>query len=621
MSSIQPELLNRGYTFYFFTTILMIYSHKTTGLAVLLTAVGLSVSSCVDQDYDLNGDIDLNVNVGGKLITLPSSNTQEITLKQLLDLNDDSSIKAIETDGQYGLNVGDYALIQSAAGTSSSVKIDLVQISNHPGSTTVSRIPTFVNPGDGSKVVQKIDELRNSISLSDDNIDRQLVTLERAWTAVDINFELYYQPVNCNYNGDAYLNSGFMVVFPSNWTVAVGDQATAQFMENADNHTLRFTRDAMITPGSPMRALVRVTEVDFTTLTDPSQGLHNGRFALDADILSNGNVSMVFNSTSDKYAPVDVELVSKMEISHASISKITGIVNPDINIDASSFDINDIPDFINDGNNYFDFENPRFAIDVTNNSPVTLDVNGVLTAYKNGTATATCRIGSLYGTAPVTINPSASSQIIISQRDVNQSGADNVVIPNLGELLNTIPDRIEFNNISVKVAQTPVTIALGPDYSYSTAYEAVVPLSFGKGMHLYYTTDDMGWDSDLDKYNFNKVQVALDAVNTVPLYMRPSVKALDRDGNELSTVSVTVTGVVAPGAVGAPVTTPLEIVIESKGDNIGGLDGVSLVFEATAKNPDGNDVVTGRNLNAAQSLRLDNINISIVGGVNIDLND
>ena len=76
--------------------------------AALCMAV-ISLSSCVDNDYDLTEDIDLNMTLGGNMITLPSSSTDKITLDQIFDIDDGSSIKAAESVGQYGLkNIGDY---------------------------------------------------------------------------------------------------------------------------------------------------------------------------------------------------------------------------------------------------------------------------------------------------------------------------------------------------------------------------------------------------------------------------------------------------------------------------------------------------------------------------------
>ena len=91
----------------------MLYKEKKVslaakaGVAVLL----IVVSSCVDHDYDLGKDIDMTIQVGGEEFTIPSSSTDRLLLSQILNLDESSSIKPVETEGQYGLSVGDYVLV------------------------------------------------------------------------------------------------------------------------------------------------------------------------------------------------------------------------------------------------------------------------------------------------------------------------------------------------------------------------------------------------------------------------------------------------------------------------------------------------------------------------------
>ena len=58
------------------------------------TIVSVSVTSCVDHDYDLSKDMDLNVTLGGETIYLPASSTGNLTMDNILDLGSESSIKA-----------------------------------------------------------------------------------------------------------------------------------------------------------------------------------------------------------------------------------------------------------------------------------------------------------------------------------------------------------------------------------------------------------------------------------------------------------------------------------------------------------------------------------------------
>lgn len=154
--------------------------------AALCIAV-ISLSSCVDNDYDLTEDIDLNMTLGGNMITLPSSSTDKITLDQIFDIDDGSSIKAAEYVGQYGLkNIGDYALVQSGHAESSEYHIDEVVIDNMAPNVMRSGNLYYVNIG-RDKITARA-TTTNKISLHSSNVTDQLVALYSAEVSIDINF-------------------------------------------------------------------------------------------------------------------------------------------------------------------------------------------------------------------------------------------------------------------------------------------------------------------------------------------------------------------------------------------------------------------------------------------------
>lgn len=67
------------------------------GVAVcLVTATG-----CVDHRYDLKGDLDLSVGVGGKELTIPVGETEKITLEKLIGSDEDDL--TVMPDGTYAL--------------------------------------------------------------------------------------------------------------------------------------------------------------------------------------------------------------------------------------------------------------------------------------------------------------------------------------------------------------------------------------------------------------------------------------------------------------------------------------------------------------------------------------
>lgn len=121
----------------------MNFSKKGFYSFLVALASGGILSSCVDNDYDLTKDIDLTVNVGGDL-SLPGSSTELYTVAQILDLSSNSSIKP---DGQlYGLEQGDYVLVQGGDPTNTSVSIPLQTLNDIQCNSSQASVQ-FVSPG------------------------------------------------------------------------------------------------------------------------------------------------------------------------------------------------------------------------------------------------------------------------------------------------------------------------------------------------------------------------------------------------------------------------------------------------------------------------------------------
>lgn len=576
-----------------------------------LAAVSFGVSSCVDHDYDLTEDIDLTIQVGSELLTIPASSTDVITLEQILDLDANSSIIAVENDGKYGLSTGDYVLLQQGTSSPSNYDVPVVTLNDLKGSTSTSELPAFTNTGTGS-ITQYAEPIFNGVHLADDNVSTEIVSISKAELEVGLSFTISYESDDFA-GGAIIINEGFEAVFPESWTIEL--TAGQNFVELVNNTTVRFKEDYSISNTHPLVLNVLLKEVDFSKV-DEGQGLYApGRFRLDDDINSHGNVSLSAGDLAVGES-ANIRLITKTDIQNAEIRRVTGVVDPKITIETTSFTINDIPDFLSNDENHLDIENPQVYFTVENNSPLTLDVNGILRSVKDDAVIANVGLGAANGTAPITVQPLATTVIVVSRRPVGGNHL-NVVVPTLGTILETIPDEIVFDNVNCKAVQKEVTFSLGETYTYSADYEAIIPLAFGADMRLHYTDTVDDWDNeDFDKYNFNKVELTADAINTLPLAMTPEVYAIDRNGNDIADVTATIEGVIDAGTIASPATTPIKITLQSSAANLGRLSGIRLVFDAVSTT----DYV-GTTLNKAQSLRFENIKVQIIGGITVDLNN
>lgn len=588
---------------------------KTMHRAMLfggICSMALFTSSCVDNDYDLSKDIDLTMTAGGNL-TLPGSSTEEYTLSQILNLGDNSSLRPV-AEGEYGLAEGDYVLEEKANPTNSSVLIAQQQLSNLSGSSSSTALDPFYNAGQGGRIAVDAKNIVDNLDIRDDNVTTDLISLRRAGT--DIAMKLNVGFASNDFNGTAQIHQGATAIFDSNWEIETLDQATAAICEVVDGHILRFKTNQSFSSASPLSLAVRILDIDLSNVAQ-GQGLYApGHFNINSKVTFNATVSIA-SSDIPVGSSANLNLITSTEISSALLNSVTGKVDPKININPSSFYINDVPDFLSEPGNNLDISNPIISFSTENASPVAVNINAKIRALYDDGSQKTIGIGDKNGTSSIILDANDVTNVFIcrEQFDYNLSGSNYqyVIVPELSTLISTIPKKIELYDIEAKATDSEVTIALGTDYNVTSNYNATIPLAFGQDMVLTYSTIENDWGEDLEDYNFSTALVTANIVNSIPLTMTPSVIALDKNGNEMTNITATVNGAVAPGTLQAPVTTSIEITLKSTGSSLSGLDGVKIVFHADTP-------IVGQNLNAKQSLRFDAIKISIAGGITFDLN-
>lgn len=578
--------------------------------ATLAAVSVLALASCVDNDYDLSKDIDMTVNVGGNL-TLPPSSTEPYTMEQILNLDGNSSIKP---DGkEYGLAEGDYVLVQDGTTSPSRFKIDKVKLSDLTATSSDIEL-SFLGAGTDIRVGADVVNLTNALDLKDDNVDRQLVSLQQADVDIQLNIELSFTALD-NYHGSIFIERGFEIAFPDGWTIQnnLNDGCGIK-----DNHILVFSTERVVNAGQKLLLSVTVTHINLEN-AGPGEGLYApGHFNLQPSIVSNGRVS-INNGSLALGESTRVRLTARPAMTTAVITGFTGGVNPEINVDPTSFSINDVPDFLMEEGNNLDIENPRINLVVENTSPVDVNINGKLEGFYSGKTPVEVWVGDEHGTDAVLVRGNSTTVICLSRLGEGadlSAGEVNVKVPDLGNLITTIPDRIEMSSITAVVPQNKTyTFELGHQYDFLVNYKAVIPLAFGPDLKFTYTTSDNGWDSDLDKYNFKEVVATITVENTAPLNMVPKVRGIDHNGNVLTNITATVDGTVTAGNLGNASKSLLTVTLKSTAANMGELDGIEFDFDATSSS----DFI-GVPLNIKQALRFTEIKLQLRGGVDIDLN-
>ncbi len=570
--------------------------------------VTMGFASCVDDQYDLDKDVDMTVTVGGDL-TIPGSSTEEITLKKIFDLEEDSNV---QPDAE-----GNYVLSQQGETSVSDVNIGKVTVAGdeievNGSESYLSFDKDKVLPD--MTVTDEVDE-RNSFKI-DSDVTRDVVALKTAQVNMPISFRMYYE----GNAGTLYLKKGFALTFPAYMTLAT-DDPKVEVSDNGDVKALVFKEDTEIRKHTELAVVARVTAIDFEKMDEGMGLVERGHLFMTGDIRAIGT-SYVKTSEFGSANQINLTLTTDVDIDEMDIFRAVAKVDPQISVSVSPVKIQNLPDFLNDDEVSINLNDPRIFINVTNPTPVDINLTAQLTPVKDGIMLTdkTVQIGSETEAASQVIIPgNVTDYRICIHQITDEAGieADRIVsVPGLNRLIEKIPDEIRMEPVETTAVQEFKEIELGGDYRIETDYQLETPLQFNEGTEVIYSEKMDGWGSDMEDYDFKEVVVSMKATNAIPLDLQMTADAIDVEGNILSEVSATVEGNITAATPNRKTNSELKIILKSSStEALHRLDG--LTYRVSAKTT---KEVAGTVLNENQTLKLDDIRIQIKGGITMDMN-
>lgn len=570
--------------------------------------VTMGFASCVDDQYDLDKDVDMTVTVGGDL-TIPGSSTEEITLKKIFDLEEDSNV---QPDAE-----GNYVLSQQGETSVSDVNIGKVTVAGDE--IEVNGSESYLSFDEDKvlpdmTVTDEVDE-RNSFKI-DSDVTRDVVALKTAQVNMPISFRMYYE----GNAGTLYLKKGFALTFPAYMTL-VTDDPKVEVSDNGDVKALVFKEDTEIRKNTELAVVARVTAIDFEKMDEGMGLVERGHLFMAGDIRAIGT-SYVKTSEFGSANQINLTLTTDVDIDEMDIFRAVAKVDPQISVSVSPVKIQNLPDFLNNDEVSINLNDPRIFINVTNPTPVDINLTAQLTPVKDGIMLTDkiVQIGSETEAASQVIIPgNVTDYRICIHQITDEAGieADRIVsVPGLNRLIEKIPDEIRMEPVETTAVQEFKEIELGGDYRIETDYQLETPLQFNEGTEVIYSEKMDGWGSDMEDYDFKEVVVSMKATNAIPLDLQMTADAIDVEGNILSEVSATVEGNITAGTPNQKTNSELKIILKSSStEALHRLDG--LTYRVSAKTT---KEVAGTVLNENQTLKLDDIRIQIKGGITMDMN-
>lgn len=588
---------------------------KKSTIAPLLVCMLLSplaFTSCTDDHYDLN-EVDSTIGVGSDGLRLPTSSTDVIQLSDVLELNESDVVKIQEN--------GDYMFEQDGGDvTPAKPQIDIIHISKQSTTYEALVIPkdliTGINGIAKKSGIRKASNIGLEAAVNQFNFsgNKPAEVLALKNVSVDANIKLvvsFSSALKSCISRIAKLSlklpsyMSFTATTTSGELTVQGNEITLANISTANEITLN----------------VDINTLDFKQGSNGSLAISDSKINMDGTVvmgveISPNDINLAGLSSGD------LAITSQIQFPDFKVTGAQGRFSPTIDLgNLGEATINNVPDFLKDGNVVVDLANPQIWITTNSDLTVAGYVDGVIKSYKNGQVIASVNVNG------INIQANATSKICICRNaSLVDAGMFTQVIevPTLSSLIRTIPDKLVFEADARADSQNEYAITFGRQYSIAPSYSIKAPIAFAEDARIVYndSIDDMNKDlKDLDFADGTYINVDANVENKVPAHLSVSAYAVDVNGKRMGDdmISIVVSNVIAASPDGnTPVVTPLNVKVQqNKAGVLKNVDKLMFTIEGAAK--ENGNTVEGVTLNASKhTLVAKDIVVKVVGKMIID---
>lgn len=536
----------------------------------LIVMGSLLVTGCSDSDYDFN-NIDATIGIGGDGLELPASNTDNIKLSEVLDLEENGSVVADASTGfdyvfrQQGNDVeAAHPFINSitvARRQSSSSNITL-SFNSSARNSRASRAAVMLH-GEG-------DVFEFSY---EGNKPQEVEELTAAEVSSTINLKVSFQ----NLSSWVSKFDKITLTFPSYMKLAVDGNMV-------EGNTITLNNVSTL---EDLEKKIDIVGLDFTKKDELGE-LKIAKTNLGEKIQLTGKVHMAVETSNYSFSSgiSSVSMKNNLSMSDIRITGATGKFNPTINLNTlGNVHISGIPDFLKDGNVVVDLYNPQIYLTLNSNLGIEGFAGGTLKSLKNGREIASVEVPEF------AVKANGTTHVVICRNAAaTEAGSDveKVEVPHLSDLVKTMPDEITFQANARANNQKVGTFKLGyHGYEVAPSYSIDSPIAFAENACIEYSDDLDGWNDDIKDLNMADgayVQLSAQVTSCVPAYLNVKATPVDVYGREISKdeLEVEITGEIKASADGTtPATSPLSVkILQKKADAFKKLDGLKVVVRA-----------------------------------------
>lgn len=477
---------------------------------VLFTAIStVGLSSC-DNEYDLSKDINTDMKVG-EYFCVPIGKTTNVELSRII--KESESIKP-----------GEQAVYEVVTNGSTASSIDLAPVEVNITPYIGSAIINLPNIGGPSPLLKSASIDLPTLQIQSDpyNVDTALPKEVEALYRANLNnantyLTLYIDSKDWPTGIDKIILTNFTVTFP-------------KIIESGQgNSTYKVTEPIILSSSSlsnrvaiPINAIDIPSELHNSYIVGNSGKKHlklNERLQISANIKAE-----VSGKPSQNKVSINFSYISENAI---GIKDVSGEFHTSANIN-EEIAINDIPDFLKNGQSSFTPTEVNFLLNLQNPVNIPWSASLEFQSFKADNSKKSELVN-----VPIAVNPGAN-KLLIS----NTPQAD-ITVQELPLLFSFVPDNFSISSPEdIKLVSTnkSQTVELGKSYTINAKYDVTIPFNFSNFKIEYIDNiKDLAKDlfDVLDKIDTDVITVSATAESTIPAELAAKVKLFDEAGNSL----------------------------------------------------------------------------------------
>lgn len=574
-------------------------------MSALLLAGALTLTGCSDNDYDFD-QIDSTIGIGGNGLEIPTSSTEKIKLREILELEENGSVKEDEAHN--------YVFRQDGDQTETHPNINKITIKKQgePISFPIGLNITAPTSVKGIRKASARVSAQGDIFEFHYQGDKPTEVTELTAAELDGTIELSIKFPTVLHSVISTFQT-ISISLPEYMTVADNGSSTTPSINGS---TLSFNN---VPTNKNLAIKLKVTKLNFKASANNGNAITQtgNKIKIDGKIGFYASGEVTNTMAGGEVGNIE----GAMTIGELTINSATGRFNPTIDLNnLGDVAVNGVPDFLKGGNVVVDLYNPQISVTVSNDMDVEGIIDGTITSIKNGQEIAQVNVNG------IKVNANSTSTINICRNANGMTGYGQVIeCPDLSNLVRTIPDRIKFTAKAKANDSKEGSFKLGNAYNIRTSYAVDAPIAFAKDANIEYRDTLDGWNDDVQDIELAEdtyISATATVTSCVPAYLSVDVTPVDINKKVVEGINIDLIkkDIEASKDGVSETTSPIEIKIsQSKAGALKKLDG--LLFTVSGKADGSNGAVTGIVLNAEKhTLTVNDIKIKIVGKVIGDFN-